>query len=131
MPRLLDDWAELITPDDASQILPSRITWKKLDEENRAGTLHVLAPSALAAKLMYRERIIVERVNRTYGLPANACITRMAVIHSSQTPRKFTPPKKAADIDADTALRLSKIEDPVLREKLESLARSMASKNLP
>lgn len=131
MPRLLEAWNEIIAPDDSSQILPSRITWKKVETGGSAGTLHILAPSAFAAKIMYREKIIVERINRTFGLPATSCLTRMAVTHSSQTPKKFTPPKKVGTVTSDTLEHLAKIEDPVLREKLESLARSMASKNLP
>lgn len=131
MPRLLEAWTDLIAPDDATQILPSRIVWKKNPDGTSSGTLHILAPSALAAKLMYRERIIIERVNRAFGLPPNSCLSRMAVTHSSQSARKFTPPPKPVNISADTAEHLAKIEDPVLREKLESLARSMASKNLP
>ena len=126
MPRLLDRWAEVIAPEDPSSVLPSRISWKKLDEKTSTGTLHVTAPSALAAKLMYQEKIIVERVNRLFGLPPYACLSRLTVTHQTGTSKLPAPIKKnRANIDAQTAEKLAKIDDPVLRERLESLARAM------
>lgn len=135
LPRLLELWEDIIAPDDATQILPSHITWKKLEEKVFAGTLYITAPSAIAAKIMYRERIIIERVNRTFGLPDYGRITRLSVTHASIATKKFTPPPAASTasgaISSDTEAHLAKVDDPVLREKLTSIARAMASKNLP
>lgn len=129
MPRLLDRWAEIIAPEDPSCVLPARITWKKLDEKLSAGTLHLFAPSALAAKLMYQEKIIIERVNRLFGLPDHACIKRMVVAHNGAAATRLPAPlkKKKGLMDAETAKKLESIEDPVIRARLESLARAMPS----
>jgi len=108
-------------------VLPNRITWKKLDEKTSAGTLHVFAPSALAAKLMYQEKIIIERVNRLFGLPDHACLRKMMVAHGGNATGKLPAPlkKKKGIIDAETAKKLDSVEDPVLKARLEALARSM------
>ena len=105
-----------------------RVGWKWKGEgadKVSEGTLYIAAPSALATKITFQEAIIIGRVNRLFGLPENGRVTRMAVEHD----RKATPPlktRKKGHVAPDTEAALENVEDGVLREKLQKLAKSMA-----
>lgn len=131
MARLVDGWDEIIAPEDSSLVRPVRVGWKWRGEgadKVSEGTLHIAAPSAVAAKLVYQEAVIVARVNRLFGLPQNGCIRRISVSHDRVAP-PARPKRRRADVPVadDTRAILEKVEDPVLREKLAGLAGAMAA----
>jgi len=131
MTRLLDQWEEIIAPEDPMAVRPVRVGWKwKIDKDVKTseGTLYITAPSAMAVSLSYQQAIIVGRINRLFGLPENGCVTRMSIVHDASA---ALPPRKAhknqkAGITTDTQATLDGIDDPVLREKLAGLAKAMA-----
>jgi|GEM_PF-3268377 len=134
MARLIDQWTDIIAPEDPTLVRPIRVSWKwlKFDkapggEKIIEGTLHIAAPSAIATKLSYQEAIIIGRVNRLFGLPANACMKRIALSHDKlSVPLKRTYRPKVP-VSAEIQGKLDAVNDPVLRERLTSLAASMAA----
>lgn len=136
MARLVDQWPDIIAPEDPTLVRPIRVGWKwlKFGKEEGAdkiieGTLHIAAPSAIATKLTFQEAIIVGRVNRLFGLPENACIKRIALSHdklSAPLKRSYRP---KVPVSAEIQGKLDAIHDPVLRERLLSLAASMAERS--
>lgn len=132
MARLVDQWPDIIAPEDPTLVRPIRVGWKwrgggagKIIE----GTLYIAAPSAIATKLTFQEAIIVGRVNRLFGLPENACIKRISLSHDKlSTPLKRSYRPKVP-VSADIQGKLDAIHDPVLRERLLSLAASMAERS--
>jgi hypothetical protein len=126
MSRLLDAWEEIVAPEDALAIRPVRVTWKKTDTGSE-GTLHMAAPSALAAKLVYQEAVITGRVNRLFGLPEYGLVKRIAVTHDRQAAIPAKAHKKPKmPLSDDTQKTLDTIEDPVLKDRLKSLAEAMS-----
>ncbi len=135
MARLIDQWAEIIAPEDPLLVRPVRVGWKKIpgEEGQKAseGTLYITAPSALAPKITFQETIIVARVNRLFGLAPHASVRRINLSHD----RLAAPLKKAyrakIPMGDDTRALLETVDDPVLRERLSGLADAMASEKGP
>ncbi len=127
--RMLDQWEEIIAPEDPLSVRPMRVGWRTRMEGERKiseGTLYVNAPSALAVTLSYQQAVIVGRVNRLFGLPEGGQVTRLSIVHDAPQMPPPRPRRKAEGrIDAATQTVLDHIEDPVLRERLASLARAM------
>lgn len=135
---LMDKWPDIIAPEDPLKIMPERVSWRTETKNaegktlSASGTLHILAPSAFAAKLMYQEAVIIERVNRMFGLPVTYQIKRLSITHhqgqSVQRRPKVQGQGGDKALDEETARKLSDIEDPVIRATLTALARAMANK---
>lgn len=134
MARLIDQWEEIIAPEDPTLVRPIRVGWKWPKEgrgEGAAkiteGTLYIAAPSAIATKLSFQEAIIVGRVNRLFGMPANACIKRISLSHDKlSAPLKKTY-RPRLPVSEETQAALDAVQDPVLKERLAGLAAAMAS----
>lgn len=128
--RLIDQWPDIIAPEDPTIVRPIRVGWKKTGEgENREGTLYIAAPSAVATKLTFQEAIIVGRVNRLFGMPPGACVKRISLAHDKlSAPLKRSYRAKGV-VTPDTQVKLQEIKDPVLRERLSKLAQSMADRS--
>ena len=134
MARLIDQWPEIIAPEDPTLVRPIRVAWKWRGEgadKITEGTLHIAAPSAIATKLSFQESIITGRVNRLFGMPANSCVKRIALSHD----KRSAPLKKAyralIPVSVETQGTLDAVQDPVLKEKLSKLASAMASDKKP
>ena len=130
--RLIDQWEDIIAPEDPLIVRPIRVSWKKTGvAENREGTLHIAAPSAIATKLTFQEAIIVGRVNRLFGMPETACLKRIALSHD----KLAAPMKKAyrpkVPMSDDTRQVVENVQDPVLKERLKGLAEAMAGEKRP
>jgi hypothetical protein len=125
--RLIDQWEEIIAPENAMVVRPIRVGWKKIEDKVFEGTLYIASPSAIATKLTFQEAIIVGRVNRLFGLPPSYCIKRIALSHDKLSAPLKKHYRTKVPVDAKTKEALDKIEDPVLRERLASMAQAMAS----
>lgn len=130
MARLMDSWPDMVTPEDPMIVRPVRVSWKKT-ENGSEGTLHIAAPSAMATKLKFQEAVIVGRVNRLFGLPVNGAIMRVAITHDKMAAPAIKARKSGKSIvTPEIQKSLEYIEDPVLREKLSTLAAAMDADKL-
>ena len=134
MARLLDAWEEIIAPENPHAIRPIRVGWKWRGEGAEKvieGTLHIAAPSAMATKLKFQEAVIIGRINRLFGMPANACVKKIDISHdraAAPTSRKTTK-KQVSNLPDDLKSTIEAIEDPVLKARLEGLAKAMEADN--
>ncbi|MCB1537648.1 MAG: DUF721 domain-containing protein [Alphaproteobacteria bacterium] len=130
MARLIDQWPEIIAPEDPLVARPVRVGWRKLPEMDgkkcSEGTLYIAAPSALAARLTYQQAVIVARVNRLFGMPDHCRIARISLAHDRIAAPFKRAPRTGGVVDAATSATLDGVADPVLRARLEKLARAMA-----
>lgn len=130
MARLIDQWEEIIAPEDPNIVRPVRVGWKWKGEgadKITEGTLYIAAPSALATKITFQEAIIIGRVNRLFGMSGNTCVKRISLSHDKLSPPLKKSYRTKGTVPADTVDKLDKIEDPVLRARLENLAQAMES----
>jgi hypothetical protein len=132
MARLIDQWEDIIAPEDPLIVRPVRVGWKRIgppEDKLSEGTLYIAAPSALAPKLTFQEAIIVGRVNRLFGLPSNGCIKRMALSHDKLSAPLKKNYRAKIPVSAATQARLDTVQDPVLKDRLSGLAAAMASES--
>lgn len=127
--RIIDHWPEIIAPEDPLIVRPIRVGWKWIGEGSdkiSEGTIYIAAPSAVATKLSFQEAVIVGRMNRIFGLGDKYFIKRIAVSHDRIAPPLKKSYRVKGQITEDTQKRLNEVKDPVLREKLEGLAKAMS-----
>lgn len=128
---LLAGWEDIVGPSYANCTLPEKIIWPKRAsdaEPFQPGSLIVACDGAKALFFQHETSQILERVNFFFGFEA---ITKIKLV---QKPVQKTQPKPPATVrltkDQQGRLEdhLNKIEDPVLRKKLEKFGRGVILK---
>ena len=130
---LLSNWQEIVGEDVASYTLPRQIISAKGNKDG--GCLQIEVPSgAFALELQLREKIIKEKINFYFGYQA---ISNIRIIQNSE----LSLADDAQDMQGAQKTLVTKeeenyikdlsdgVENPVLRQKLVELGRSIISNN--
>jgi hypothetical protein len=125
--RVLNHWVDIMGHDMAPYSTPLRIGFKKQKDRNTGEqisirVLKIKADSAIATKIAMREQIILQRVNTLFGTDDFQKLDiEQGRITLSAKPKSKTPAQKY-DLD------LPDIDDPILKERLESLGQAVMNK---
>jgi len=125
--RALNHWVDIIGHDMAPYSTPIKVGFKK-QKDRKTGeitsirVLKIKADSAIATKIAMREQIILQRLNTVFGTSdfQKLAIEQGRVSHIQKTPLKKKKSHHKIDLDH--------IDDPVLRERLESLGQAIMDK---
>ena len=133
---LITAWPELVGAEFADFTRPEKINWPNRayeDDPFKPGTLIVACDGARAIYFQHELSTICERVNVFFGF---AAITKIKIVQKPVTGKRGVARKSSQQkpvLDANEAARLNKIldriEDPVLREKLEKLGKGLISRS--
>jgi hypothetical protein len=122
--RVIHHWPEIIGTEIAAKTLPVKIIYKKqknrdTGEQESIRVLKLKAESALVTAIAMREAIICQRLNTLFGAHD---FKKLDIEHGFiSSPTKATPRKD----NKSYALDLPDIEDPILKERLESLGQAV------
>ena len=134
--RLLTRWDEIVGPETARLARPVKLGWARGKRAQGLGaTLTLAVPGAAAPMVQMLAPRIVERVNAALGFAAVARIALAQGAEPAADPRglaepatTFTPGPRRDHTDRAAQVAQS-VRDPALRAALESLGRSVLSRN--
>ena len=118
--RLITGWSDIIGRPLADHCLPEKLSFppgKKTD-----GTLTVAVENGFATDIQHMQPYILERLASYFGYRA---VNRLVISHSFQSNKKPAPKKSVPSNPELKPVITSDIDDPELKEALESLARAM------
>jgi len=122
--RVINHWADIVGADIAAKSMPLKITFKKqknreTGEQETIRVLKLKAEGALVTTIAMRENIFCQRLNTLFGCDD---FKKLNIEHGFQsTPQRHKAPDKTVRHD----LNLPDIDDPVLKERLESLGQAV------
>lgn len=126
--RLVTHWQDIVGADLADRAQPVKIRYRKVPGSKKAeASLDIAASTAEATLLHYRKELILERINQIFGerLVTALRFVPMAANEAPQArarrPQKAVTPKDREDL----ANLLAQIDDPGLKERLETLGISI------
>lgn len=122
--RIINHWSEIIGKEFAQKSVPVKITFKyqkdrETGEQQQLMGLKIKTEGALSTIIAMRETIILERLNRLFGTDKFKKLT----IEHGFVQNKTSKSKKTKTVTYD--LELPKIDDPVLKSRLESLGQAV------
>lgn len=127
--RIVTHWAEIVGPDFAARAAPEGLRYQrsgKGEDKKVKVFLDIAATSADAARMIYQQDLLIERMNRIFG---ETLVNGVRFVHKpANQPRKpLSPKKKPLTEDEKNTLSgmLDRIEDPDIRAGLESLGREI------
>ncbi len=122
--RLINHWSDIVGAEMAGKTMPLRISYsqqkdRNTGEQEKIMILKMKAESAIGTKMAMREAIILERLNRLFGVTnfkkLDITLGRISSIASAPVQRSLKPYK----------IDLPDIEDPILKSRLESLGQAV------
>lgn len=122
--RVMNHWPDIIGKDMATRTKPLKIGFKrqkdrKTGEQTSFRVLQIMAEGALGTTIAMRETIILERLNRIFGCDD---FKKLDIRHGSVAKiQKTQAPTQEIKYDLD----LGEINDPVLKQRLESLGQAV------
>ena len=127
--RITAHWADIIGHDLAEKSIPLRITSRKTknrqtDETETFYILKILAESAFGTVIAMREALIVQRLNRFLGHDRFSAIV---IEHGTVLPAPAGKAEKPVQVRY--TLDLPEIDDPVLKNRLESLGQAVKNRD--
>lgn len=122
--RLINHWADIIGHEMAPKTQPVKIGFNKqknreTGEQETIRTLQLKAEGSLGTVIAMRETIILERINRLFGTDN---FKKLNIIHGKISKPQ---PTKATNTAVKYDLDLSDIDDPILKQRLESLGQAV------
>jgi hypothetical protein len=124
---IVSRWPEIAGERYAKVSSPESIRFPQGKRDN--GTLTLVVAGAHATMMQHVEPAIIERVNRFFGYNAVSKVVLRQGHISPASPKRAVPELVALPVDLGDSLRT--IADPELKAVLESLARGVATQNLP
>lgn len=122
--RILTEWAQIVGPQLASHCMPEKLNFPA--GKKTGGTLVIAAESGYATQLQHMQPVLLERLAGYFGYKA---IARITIAHTYQTPVAAPkPPPPKPTLNAESVALAASVEDPQLRETLESFARALTAK---
>jgi hypothetical protein len=117
------DWPRIVGKELAGHCWPEKISFPQ--GKKTGGTLCVACENGFATEIQHMQPMILERLNVFYGYQA---VSRLAISHSAKraTPKKAVakqPPRAQVNPAA-----VSNIDDPELKQALQSLANTLSGK---
>jgi len=122
--KVINHWGEIMGHEMATKCQPVKIGFKKqknreTGEQETIRTLKLKTDSALGTIIAMRETIILERLNRMFGTDNFKKLIIEHGYQSKPSQKSQTSQSKKHDIN------LSHIDDPILKERLESLGQAV------
>ena len=126
--RIVTQWADIVGADLENKAHPVKIRYRKIPGEKAPeATLDIASTSADATLLHYRKDLILERINQIFGeriITALRFVPVAANIPAPARPRFLKKPVSPAKQEELAAI-LDQIDDPELKERLETLGTSI------
>ncbi len=120
-------WPDIVGPSHARICMPEAIRFPP--GEKRDGILQLVVVPAHAPMISHVIPEIIERVNRFFGYSAVARVKiRQGAVQAPAAERRPSAPPSLKPIPVELGDSLRDIGDPELRAVLESLARSLGTK---
>ena len=127
--RLINHWPEIIGAEMAQKTMPIRISYsqqidRETGEQEKIMILKMKAESAVGTKIAIRQNIILDRLNRLFGVES---FKRLDITQGkiSASPKQLKQQDSVIyDID------LPEIDDPILKSSLESLGQAVMNSAL-
>lgn len=122
-------WTTIMGAEVARVTAPEKLVYP--GRERREGTLHLrVASGAAATVIQHNEPIVLERINGYFGYRAVArlLIKQGPVVSAPDVPSESAPAPDAG-ADADIAATVAPVDDPDLRDALESLGRLVKARS--
>lgn len=122
-------WPEIIGKELADKSVPVKITSRRqkdrdTGETHQINVLKIKAEGAFGTTIAMREAIIVDRLNRLFGTDMFRAIS---IEHGTITPSFKPQPKQ--NIKTNQPIDLPEIDDPVLKNRLESLGQAVTNRS--
>ncbi len=124
---IVSRWAEIAGERYAKVSAPESIRFPQGKRDS--GTLTLVVSGAHATMMQHVEPAIIERVNRFFGYGAISKIVLRQGHVAQAAPKRAQPELVALPVDLGDSLRT--IADPELKAVLESLARGVATQDMP
>ena len=123
MVRIINHWPNIIGADMAQQTMPIRIIFKKQKnrhsgEQETIRALKLKAESAVVTAIAMRETIICQRLNTLFGTDD---FQKLDIEHGMIKQPLLSKPRQNRKYEID----LPQIDDPVLKDRLESLGQAV------
>ena len=127
--RVIHHWPDIIGAEMAVKTLPVKIIYKKqknrdTGDQESIRVLKLKAESALVTAIAMREAIICQRLNTLFGCDD---FKKLDIEHGFIAATNKSAPRKG---NKSYPLDLPDIEDPILKERLESLGQAIMNKNI-
>jgi hypothetical protein len=121
--RILTEWPSIVGKKLAAHSSPEKLHFaagKKTD-----GTLVISVENGFAPEIQHQQPMILERLAAYFGYQA---VSRISISHTYQPLRKESKPnkKKAPPLPESIASEAAAVEDPELRETLQSFAKTLS-----
>ena len=125
--RLINHWAEIIGTDMAEHSAPLKITYKQqknrqTGEQEKFMVLKLKAEGAFAPTIGMRETIILDRINRLFGTEQ---FRKLDITHGTVSALPSPSSSHSKKVQQHHDLDLPEIDDPILKERLESLGQAV------
>lgn len=120
--RLITQWHEVVGDAVAKHCVPQKLSYPP--GKNTDGTLTIAVENGFATEIQYMQPVILERLASYFGYKA---ITRIAISHA-YSPAKVAVKayKKQTTISKESVQITGDIEDPELKNALQSLAKALS-----
>ena len=123
--RIITDWEQIVGPKLASHSLPEKLSFPAGKKSN--GTLTISVENGFATELQHMQHVIIERLASYFGYQA---VSRITISHSwvaapKEQPKTNKPTTPA--LPKNSAQLTEQVEDPELRQALQSLAKTLSS----
>lgn len=127
--RLVTHWTDIVGKDLADRAQPVKIRYRKVPgEKSPEAVLDIAAPTAEATLLHYRKDLILERINQIFGEKLVTALRFVPLASNEAPPRRPSLLRRRPVSPAEKeqlANILDKIDDPGLKERLETLGTSI------
>ncbi len=125
--RLVKQWSEVMGNDFADKAQPLKINYRKKGKDGKPhATLDIATSASNATVLNYQKGVILERINSIFG---DDWIKDIRFVVSEITDTEPVIKKRKAPLTGTEKKYLSgvleQIEDPDIKEKLESLGKAI------
>ena len=118
---IISHWEDIVGPELAGRTEPVRLVWPRREDPFSTGTLTVRVEGAYALELQHLAPVVIERVNRYFGL---ACVGRIAIRQGPVTRKARKPDlpvEPAPEAVAQVEQSLGEFEDEELKSALARL----------
>lgn len=130
--RLTMHWPEIIGQELVDKSIPLKIGSRKqknrmTGENEIISYVKIKAEGAFGTMIAMREAVIVERINRLFGTDNFRAIV---IEHGTISPKHVNKPVPPKTNQASCRIDLPEIDDPVLKNTLESLGQAVKNRSL-
>lgn len=125
--RLVTHWAAIVGPDLADKAQPVKLRYRKIPGGKPEASLDISSTTAEATLLHYRKDLILERINQIFGERLITALRFVPQAANEPASRRKIASRRPIPAEKQQELSniLDKIDDPELKERLETLGKSI------